>query len=67
MKFKKCHTVGTVPKFSKNIVGRGNFDTCNTRVSVLHDHSFNFLLSAETSRKGGGIKQVLCTQTSPNI
>ena len=49
------HTVGTVPKYNRTVVERGNIDTLNTEI---HDRLPSWL-GTDTSIKGGGVKLVL--------
>jgi len=55
MKTKKDHTVGTVPKFIRNIVEVGTFDIHNTHI---HDRSLSWL-STGTSINSDKVKLVL--------
>jgi len=55
---KKCHTVGTVPKFKNNIEERDKIDTTNTQI---HDRSLSWL-GTDTSIKTGEVKLVLWVQ-----
>jgi hypothetical protein len=52
MKYKKYHTVGTVPKFKKKKEERGKIDTTRSQVN---DGSL-FCLGTGNSIKSGGVK-----------
>ena len=59
MKAKKYHTVGTIPKFNRKIVERGQIDNPNTQI---HDLSLSWL-GTGTLIKSGRVKLGLWTQT----
>jgi len=53
------NTVGTVPKFNRNILERNKINTPNTQT---HDGTLSWL-DTDTSIKGGGLKLGLCVKT----
>ena len=55
MNNKKFHTVGTIPKFNRKIIERGNIDIPNIHV---HDRSL-FLFGTRVSKVYDGLKLVL--------
>ena len=61
MKNTKYSNVGTILKFNRTIIERGEIYILNTQI---HDRSFS-CLGTGTSIKSGGVKLVIWAQTSP--